>query len=288
MNEQDITTSELAADIDADDVEAHGIKEVMVGLSAAAVLTGGVAAVVTAGSDGAGPSTAKARVAADNLGDVADISASTSGTDTSVGSVGVLGGTGVTLGNDTVGLRPSTSAGGTAIDGDVVDADVAGQDDDITVSVRTGTLLDSTRTTVRTAPTTVSNAVDGTTRTANQAVADTTAIAQSAVNQTVKTVDQTVADVNKTLDATIVFAGDTTRGIQGTISTLTGKIMPGAEMRLDASALSGTITVTVGGNEIATADVQNGSFTVSYTAPQADLPVQVHYTSLLGSLSRVL
>lgn len=305
MNEQDITTTAADVDIDLDDVEAHGIKEVMVGLSAAAVLTGGVAAVVGGGSDGSGPSTAKARIAADNLGDVdgTGASASTSGTESAIDSSGVLGGTGVALGNDSVSLRSAHAIGGTVLD---ADADTADDDGDVTVSVNTGDLIDygfdtaegalrDARTTVRNVPGTISqtrSTVDTTISNTGQTVDRTVSDARATVRNTKATVnevkDAAISDVNRTLDATLVFANDTVRGVEGTVNTLAGRVMPGASADIDASTLTGTVTITVGGEQVAKADVKNGTFTVSYTAPRADAPIQVHYTGPLGSIVRGL
>jgi len=296
MNEQDTTTTAADVDIDMDDVEAHGIKEVMVGLSAAAVLTGGVAAVVSAGSDGSTPSPAKARIAADNLSDVdgSGVTATTSGTGTSIDRSGVLGGTGAAVGNDSVSLRPATAIDGATIDDDVssatlmnrLDGDVDSVVDDVR-DLRDGawdTAVDGvndTRATVRSAPSTVDSQVRQT-RSATVAAAQTTVRdADAKVNQIE---DALVSDVDKTLAGTLVLADGTIRGLEGTVTTLAGRVMPSASTNIDASTLTGTVTVSVGGEQIARADVKDGQFTLSYTAPRADAPIQVHYTGALGNL----
>lgn len=287
MNEQDINTQPADADIDLDDVEAHGIKEVMVGLSAAAVLTGGVAAVVNSG-DGPGASATKARISADHDLGAADLSASTSGVDAAAKTDGVLGGAGAAADSSSVSLRPSTSAAGTTLNNDVVDDDISVSVNAGDIKVDTGDTLDTargavadTRATVRNAPRTATTTVSNVGATADKAISDTKVQATATTNRTIKAAD-------KTLDATIVFANDTVRGIEGTVSTLTGRIMPSAGMGVNADDLTGWVTLSVGGNQIARVAVNDGSFTVSYTAPSVDAPIQVHYTGPLGTLDRLL
>jgi len=291
MNE-DITV--VPSDVDVDDVEAHGIREVMVGLSAAAVLTGGVAAVVTAG-DSPG-STNRASISADALGtDLGDTELAASSSDSTAKLDSAAGSAATSATSRKAGAVTAGDAHAALADSDDVSAPTflgrtLERTDDIVddgVSwareVR-GDAVDTTRATARTARdavrdarTTVRNAPATAVNSVQQA--QTTSVGElPSVNEVLSDTQSVVSGTVRSVDATIELAGDLVRGIEGTATTLVASIQPSVGSGIDLESTSGWVTISVGGEEIARAQVREGQATVSYQAPRADMPVTVSFT----------
>lgn len=288
MNENEITTGAAVDDID--DVEAHGMREVVVGLSAAAVLTGGAAAVMSSqGSGSGGTGTINATRAidadADRVADGTSVAsrgvagpASFSRPDASVDS---LAGTGVDAATDA--LRGTTDAADDVVSPnrtfmDRVDDRVDGTVDrarDVRDSVvkTAGNVVDTTRATVREEAREAVAAVREAPQTAQTTVRDL-----SSGTITTPNVKEIAQSTRRTVDATIALAGDTVRGISDGVMTTVARVQPGVGGEVSPQDASGWLTVTVGGQEIARAEVKDGQASVSWQAPSADLPVTFSYS----------
>ena len=289
MNTTD--TTGLQSDIDVDDVEAHGIREVMVGLSAAAVLTGGVAAVVNAG-DGPGSSDRASITADAKAGDLADANFTTAdlaGTSVAIGGTSVDAANAAAdaatdvLGTKLSGSRASTADAAADVDEaterssylgsrlDRADA-LLDRSVDWARDVRDDS-IDTARDAVETSRTTV--------RETRSTVRNAPQTAMTAARETVGTVRDLQKDVVdntvERLDATIVLVGDAVRGVEGTVNTVVAQIQPGVGSDFDASTASGWVTISVGGQELARAQVTEGQATLSYQVPSADVPLTVTF-----------
>lgn len=288
MNEID-TIGAVSGETDIDDVEGHGMKEVMVGLSAAAVLTGGVAAVVSSGGDG-GASRGRATISADTLDEAAS-EADASGVDRASARSGSIGGHAVRAGSSAnggdvasvLGTRISASSASLDDEDDVTAATFLGsrfdrldgmvdRTVDWTRDVRrdavatTRQAVSDVRTTVKNAPATADRLVQATVN--PPSVSDTVAQARS-------TVREASAEARRQVDGTIVVAGDLVRGVEGTAMTTIARIQPGVGASFDVATATGWVTVSVGGEEIARAQLKDGQATLTYQAPSADLPLTV-------------
>ncbi|HVE64742.1 MAG TPA: hypothetical protein VNB94_13200 [Mycobacteriales bacterium] len=295
MNEYDINPDAAAEDID--DVEAHGMREVMAGLSAAAVLAGGAAAVVAQQGEASGGGGTSSRInatkaidAQDQAGNLARAADSAAGG----GSVSVNGPASFQATTPDAGAVADV-AGGSATS--VVDA----ADDDIVAPNRGGLVartggfvgdaIQDVRDVRASAAGSVSDLVDGTVDTADQAVSDT----RATVRQSPTTVRRGVANVQSgtvttpnvnqvadtaraAVDSTLVLAGDAVASITGGVMNTIARVQPAVGGEVDIQEVSGWVTVSVGGQEVARAEVKDGQASLSWEAPSTGLDVTFHYT----------
>ncbi|HVF18800.1 MAG TPA: hypothetical protein VNA14_00970 [Mycobacteriales bacterium] len=294
MNENENPTDGTVDEIE--DVEAHGMREVVVGLSAAAVLTGGAAAVISAQGSGQGGSStihATDAIAAESLADD-DVKIGALGSDVggpaSFRSAGASGGAVAQISASTDALQDaadsaddvaSPNRGLVARTNDRVDStvdrarelrdaalDTAGN----TVAAARTTVKEEVRdagTAVRTAPQTAGSAVDN---------LRTGTVTTPGVGQTVRSAGTTVRSAGTTVDSTITLVGDSVRSAVGGAQTTIARIQPGVGSGVNVKDASGWVSVTVGGEEIARAEVVDGQATVSWEAPSVNLPVTFHYS----------
>ncbi|HVE99273.1 MAG TPA: hypothetical protein VNA12_08845 [Mycobacteriales bacterium] len=285
MNETD-TSAVVPGEADFDDVEAHGIKEVMVGLSAAAVLTGGVAAVLA--DEGARGSTGRASISADAPGtDISGADLAAAGTD--VAGADAVAPRAASTTTDRASVLGTRMSADTAVDeadddvkapsflGSQLDRSDAALDSTVswTRDVRDNT-VGTTRATVREAQTTVRSA-PGTAIDAVEDVRDVTVKIPS-VSEVRNDVRETTTSVSRAAESTIVLTGDLVRGVEGTATTTIARVQPAVGSSIDAETATGWVTVSVGGEEIARAEVRDGQATLSYTAPRADAPITFAFT----------
>ncbi|HVF21021.1 MAG TPA: hypothetical protein VNA14_12385 [Mycobacteriales bacterium] len=286
MNETDITV--VPSEVDVDDVEAHGIREVMVGLSAAAVLTGGVAAVVTAGDGQGGGSRSTITAGASGI-DASDADLAAASSDAAGASMSTAGAVGRAAGPATSITSSTARMDAVAIDeADDVSAsstflgrnlDRADRITDASVGVVrevSDDAVDATRTTLQITSPTVSDARTTVRNAPSTVTSSAQAVSSAAIS--LPTVADVVTAADRSVDATLEVVAGSVRGIEGTASTLIARLAPQVGMGLDASSASGWVTLSVGGEEIARAQVQQGQASVSYTAPRADLPITVSFT----------
>jgi len=288
MNEQNVNPT--PEDGDLDDVEAHGVREVVAGLSAAAVLAGGAAAVVSQQHDSPGGANRTSITEAVHT----ELAAADQATTTTASSGAATASSGA--------ATDTTSAGGAAgaMVTDSVDAagqiaedlaDPASPNRDSTVN-RVDRYVDDRVDDVRDLRDASLDTARSTIEGVDQLAADSIATARSAVRKAPSTVRgaaaasvgetpdvrETVRSAAQKIDAAIVLAGDAVRGIEGTASRAVAHIQPGASMGVDAEQASGWVTVTAGGQTLARVEVRNGQATVEWTTPSADLPVTIHYS----------
>lgn len=289
MNEQDVNPGTAADGDTLDDVEAHGMKEVVAGLSAAAVLAGGAAAVVAhQGNDSGGG--ANRIEATSTLGGASDSAL----LDTPAGLSAPGSATSISLPSAAVSDLASSALGTTA--------DVAAEVDDDVVSPNRPTTMDRADSYVDgrvdqvrdlrdSVLDTTSNVVDASVGTVRETVREGQAevretrgtaseTVQRARQGTVSTpeVRDVVSDARAKVDATIVLAGDTVRAVEGMTTSTIARIQPGVGSNVSIEDMSGWVTVSAGGQTLARVEVKDGQASVSWEAPSAELPVVVHYS----------
>ncbi|HVE98010.1 MAG TPA: hypothetical protein VNA12_02395 [Mycobacteriales bacterium] len=288
MSENEKPIGAAAEDVD-DDVDAHGMREVVVGLSAAAVLTGGAAAVM-GGEDGG-------KGGASSIHATNPIDGGDAGPDLTAATGGDIGGA--------TSFTPARAAGSLTQDAvgattDAVQGTTDAADDDVVspnrnlmdrVDDRVDGSLDRARDLRDSAVTTAGNTAQETRKTVNQEVRD----AVTAVHEAPQTARSAVQDLSSgtvttpsvreisetatsAVDATLVLAGDTVRKVTGGAMTTLARVQPGVGSNVDVKDASGWVSVTVGGEEVARAEVKDGQASLSWEAPSADAPVTFHYS----------
>ena len=290
MSENENTVDPAVDDLD--DVEAHGMREVAVGLSAAAVLTGGAAAVINSQGSGDGGSRsiqATHAIDAEKRGVTTDTSAASGGG--AVGgpaSITPAGGASESLAQGGVDAATSAVQGTADTADDVVSPNrtFMGRVDD-----RVDATVDQARDVRDNAVAYAEDTADAARATIKEEVRD----AGAAVRQAPQTVRTAVEDLasgtvttpnvrdvaqsaRKTVDATLVLVGDTVRGITDGAMTTIARVQPGVGSDVDVKDASGWVTVTVGGEEVAKAEVKDGQASVTWQAPSGDAPAVFTYS----------
>ena len=286
MNEIQNTTGAAADDFD--DVEAHGMREVVVGLSAAAVLTGGAAAVLSSQAADSGKGTIHATQALDatELRATDDASAKTrdaAGPASITGSDGA--GSITTAGVDAKvdAVRGTTDAADDLVSPNRtflqrVDDRVDGIVDDGRAvrdnAVRSaGAIADDTRTAVKEQVRQAGATVNEAPQAVRSAVSEATG-----TSVTVPSVGEIKQTSRQAVDATLVVTGDTVRTVAGGLASAIARVQPAVDGDVDLRDAGGWVTVSVGGEEVARAEVKDGQASLSWQAPSADLPVTFTYT----------
>ncbi len=261
MNDQEIPNDDVTDVEDIDDVEPHGLKDVMVGLSTAALVTGGVAAVATTQDATARPR--HIQVADSPHLAMADADVQASAAVSAPGTPDEFTGTS----DQHLKIQPAISARGTVLYG-------AGDDvpeDDVSAPTLLGDAMDR-------ADAVVDN-LDRTRDLRNAAV-DVVRVSMAAAHTSAHTVPvhDTAADTVKKVDAAIVLAEDVVRGIEGAATSTLVRVQPQAGAGLNTHGATGWVSVSAGGEEIARGEVKDGRATVSWQTPHADVPLTLHYS----------
>ena len=286
MNHNDVNPT--AAD-GLDDVEGHGMREVVAGVGAAAVLAGGAAAIVAHQQGGSGSD--QSITATDTLTpdattpDSSPVDLATEGARagrTTVDAAAHLIGT--AAGTSTARVLGTAQSADDAVSPNRVglmgrvDGYVDDRVDDVR-DLRDGALrsvewtVDTARDTARSAGTTV-RTLPGTAR---GAVEDALEAVRSGTITTPR-IQGTVDQARATVNAALLLAGDTVRGVQGTAMTTIARIQPEVGADVDLAEASGWITVSAGGQTLARAEVKDGQASVSWEAPAINVPVTLHYS----------
>lgn len=263
MTEQQLTPEQL------EDVEAHGLREIAVGIAAAGVMGSGGAALAAA----SGPSIPPVPIVEQARDDAM------AAAEHATGAVSQLGRDAGTL------AEHATANAHGIVDPVVLAAQNTAAD---TVRFAEDT-VSRTRTAVdRTADAAISNVdrtIDSTARYATSTASSTVATVTSTVTATKDTVNRTVAPIQRTVESTaqsaIASALTVVRTVEDLADRWTVEVgVLGAEVSARGSLTnpSGTVSVSDGmGRVLATADIRDGHATLSFDTPAASGSLTIHY-----------
>lgn len=263
MTEQQLTPEEL------EDVEAHGLKEIAVGIAAAGVMGSGGAALAAM----SGPSIPPVPI----VEQARDDAMAAAGHAT--GAVGQIQRDAGTL------AEHATSNARDIADPLVLAAQNTAAD---TVRFAEDTVTSTRATVDRTADAAIGNidrAVDSTARYATSTASSAVATATSTVTSTKDTVDRTVAPIQRTAESTVETAAATALTVVRSVEDLAnhwtvdvGVLGVSASGEGSVTHPSGTVSVSDGmGGILASADIHDGRATLTFETPAAGGTFTLHY-----------
>lgn len=247
-------------DLDSlDDVEGHGLKEIVVGLSAAAVMTGGAASAASV-SFGSGPEPLKTPGAIVNTVDALRDDATKLTNPTTMAAQQTAGGAAATA--TTMAGTAITAAGDTVTTVDGMAAGVINQVGDAArpiIADPTGTALRATSPTTTRANQAADKALLGVSKTTTAAMAAANAVvhdASTAARYAISVIDTTVAETSGTA-TTIVL----------------GLKASDADAGAKAQSKDAWVVAKVGNEVVGSAQMDNGAWTVTIDSRHLSSPI---------------